>query len=101
MNIATLLADMAKRGATDMYLSAGYSPVYRIDGTLYPADGTPILAPQDVETLLEPYLTPEQKRAAWGSDGVRGVTIHWEGVIVEGQVFTDRGHLAAAFHQVI
>ncbi len=101
MSMETLLADMAKLGATDMYLSVGNSPVYRIDGTLYPADGTPVLAPQEVETLLEPYLTPEQKRAAWGSDGVRGVAIRWEGVNVEGQVFTDGGHLAAAFHQVI
>ncbi len=101
MSIKTLLADTVKRGATNLYLSAGNPPVYRTNGTLYPVDGAPVLAPQEVEILLEPYLTPEQRRAAWGSDGVRGIIIRWEGAVVEGQAFTDRGHLAAAFYQVI
>ena len=100
MNIATLLAEMKMRGAADLYLSAEKPPVFRIDGTFCPADSAAVLAPQEVETLLEPYMTPEQKQAAWGSEGVRGVAIEWEGVTVEGQVFTDGGHLAAALHRV-
>ena len=101
MDIESLLKDMARRGATDLYLSAGNPPIFRVGGTLYPADGTPVLTPQEVGTLLAPHLTPGQKQAAWGSSGIRRVGIRRSDIAVEGEVFPESDCLAAAFHRVI
>ncbi len=98
MNIATLLAEMKMRGATDLYLSAGKPPVFRIEGTLYPAGNA--LTPQQVEALLEPYLTPSQKRAAWEPEGIRQVSIQAAEITIDGEVFPDEEYLAAALHRV-
>jgi len=101
MDIESLLKDMASRETTDLYLSAGNPPIFRNNGTLYPADGVPALTPQEVQALVEPYLTPGQKQAAWGSSGVRQVGIRRSDVAVEGEIFPDGDCLAAAFHRVL
>ena len=120
MDIESLLEDMVRRGATDLYLSAGNPPIFRSagnppifrsGGTLYPADGAPALTPQGVETLVDPFLAPGQKQAAWESSGIRWVGIRWVGIrwvgirrnaiAVEGEVFPDGDCLAAAFHRVV
>lgn len=101
MDIESLLKDMSGRDATDLYLSAGNPPVFRSDGTLYPADGAPALTPHQIETLVDPYLTPGQKRAAWGSGGTGRVGIRRSGIAVEGEIFPDGDCLAAAFHRVV
>jgi len=101
MDIESLLKDMARRGATDLYLSAGNPPIFRVDGTLYPAASTPVLTPREVGTLLAPCLTPGQKQAAWGSSGIRRVGIRRSDIAVEGEVFPESDCLAAAFHRVI
>jgi len=101
MDIESLLKDMARREATDLYLSAGNPPIFRVDATLYPADGAPALTPQGIETLVNPYLTPGQKRAAWESSGIRQVGIRRSDIAVEGEIFLDGDCLAAAFHRVI
>ena len=87
MNIQTLLADMTVRGASDLYLNAGNPPIFRIEDTLHLAGNAPALTPQQVEALLEPYLTPDQKQAAWEREGVRQVSIQAAGITVHGEVF--------------
>lgn len=101
MDIESLLKDMSRRDATDLYLSAGNPPIFRNDGTLYPADGAPALAPQEVEKLVDLYLTPGQKQAAWKSSGIRRVSIRRSDIAVEGEVFPDGDCLAVAFHRVV
>lgn len=100
MDIERLLKDMARRQATDLYVSAGNPPLFRVDGTLYPADGTPALTPQGVEALVDPYLTPGQKQAAWGG-GIGQVGIWRSDIAVEGEVFPDGDCLAVAFHRIV
>jgi pilus retraction protein PilT len=46
-----LLADMTRRGASDLFLSEGKSPAYRIDGTLHPAHDA-VTTRETVEAVL-------------------------------------------------
>jgi twitching motility protein PilT len=47
-------------GASDLHLSCGCAPVYRIDGELRPAAEAP-LSPGETEALVESLLTPARK----------------------------------------
>jgi twitching motility protein PilT len=57
-----LLAGMVRSGASDLFLTEGKSPAYRIDGALRPADDTP--TPRSmVEAILAATLQPAQQDA--------------------------------------
>lgn len=101
MDFESLLKDMAIREATDLYLSAGNPPIFRKDGTLYPADGASALTPQEVERLVDLYLTSGRKQAAWKNGGIRRVRIRRDDISMEGEIFPDGDCLAAAFHRAI
>lgn len=47
-----LLQLAASLGATTLYLSSNTRPSVRIDGEVRPLDGTPVLGPNEIETLL-------------------------------------------------
>ncbi len=55
-----LLAEVTRRGASDLLLVAGEPPVLRIDGDLVRMDAGP-LAPGAVTELLAPYLGPADR----------------------------------------
>ena len=55
-----LLAGMVRSGASDLFLSEGKSPAYRIDGALRPADDA--ATPRSmVESILAATLQPAQR----------------------------------------
>jgi twitching motility protein PilT len=54
--IEPLLAEMARRGASDLLIVAGSPPIYRIDGRLVRADSSPLDA-DEVQQLLGGFLT--------------------------------------------
>ena len=57
-----LLIGMAQRGASDLFVTEGKNPAYRIDGALRPADDT-IASHEMVESVLEATLRPAQREA--------------------------------------
>ena len=57
-----LLIGMAQRGASDLFVTEGKNPAYRIDGALRPADDT-IASREMVESVLEATLRPAQREA--------------------------------------
>ena len=54
--IEPLLADVARRGASDLLIIAGSPPIYRVDGRLVRADSPP-LDSDEVQALLGGFLT--------------------------------------------
>jgi twitching motility protein PilT len=67
-----LLRLAAARGATTLYLSSGARPSIRVDGELQSIDSTPLLGPNDVESLLL-TLMPERNAEALRT----GATSEW------------------------
>ena len=61
MDISELLEKLVKEGGSDLHISSNLPPAIRIDGKLKRMDYPP-LAPDDVENLLFPMLSNEQRR---------------------------------------
>jgi len=51
-----------KSDATDIHISAGRPPIFRIDGKLIAAEKYPILSPEDTQELAFTLLSEEQKK---------------------------------------
>src|SRR5262249_4837154 len=67
-----LLRLAAARGASTLYLSSGARPSIRVDGDLHALESTPVLSPNDVESLLL-TLMPERSAEALRT----GATSEW------------------------
>src|SRR5262249_15054075 len=59
--IDTLLLRMLEAGASDLHLSTGSAPVFRVDGDLSP-QGSTSLTSSDVERLIQQILPDRGKR---------------------------------------
>ena len=99
MIIEELLEKMVKDGGSDLHLSSNLPPVARIDGNLKRYDMPP-LTPDDVEELLFPMLTNEQRRRLeqdWELDfsfGIEGLSRF------RCNFYKDKGNYAAAFRTI-
>lgn len=62
VRIETLLEEVIKKKASDLHLQVGLAPILRVDGTLVPVTGAPILNEQMVEALIFAILDDEQKQ---------------------------------------
>ena len=58
--IAALFDRLLERGGSDLHLSPGYPPMLRVRGQLVP-DGERPLASPEIEALLMPLLSPDQR----------------------------------------
>jgi twitching motility protein PilT len=78
MMIEELLAGAMQRGASDVHLSVGVSPVYRVNGSLIRAEYPP-LTKEDSQRLIFSFLNNEQRRTLeqnWELDfsyGIQGL----------------------------
>ena len=59
LNISDLLQESVERGASDLHLTAGIPPVFRIDGKLVPLEGPP-LTPEDTERFARSLAGEER-----------------------------------------
>ena len=60
-NLRTLLEEMISRNASDLHLTAGMTPAYRVDGGIVPMDGE-ALTPEDTQSLAYSVLSDEQRK---------------------------------------
>ncbi len=60
MTIDTLFDRLLERGGSDLHLSAGYPPMLRVRGQLV-ADGERALSSSDIEAMLMPLLSTDQR----------------------------------------
>ena len=61
LRIADLLKDMVAQHASDVHLQAGSPPFMRIDGSLVPLQGVPVLSPQQTEQIALAMMTETQR----------------------------------------
>ncbi|MBI5620015.1 type IV pilus twitching motility protein PilT [Candidatus Gottesmanbacteria bacterium] len=61
MDIQQLFAETARLEASDLHLLAGFPPMLRVAGKLGPISNTSPLVREDVEQLVMPTLSPQQK----------------------------------------
>lgn len=61
MNIQQLLDLTVQRNASDLHLSVGFPPTLRLHGELIPIPGESPSTPQQVESLIAPLLSGNQK----------------------------------------
>lgn len=62
IRIETLLEEVIKKKASDLHLQVGLAPMLRIDGSLTPVPGAPVLNEELVESLVFAILDDEQKQ---------------------------------------
>lgn len=99
MLIEELLELTVKEKASDLHISANLPPVLRISGHLE-RTAYPPLTPEDVESLLFPMLSNEQRRTleqVWELDMSYG--IHGLGRF-RVNIYKDKGNYAAAFRTI-
>ena len=60
MRIDDLLAEVSVLGASDLHISEGLPPTFRVDGELRPLADFPPLSVEDMEGALQHLLTPEE-----------------------------------------
>ncbi len=99
MVIEDLLIELVKQGGSDLHISNGLPPVYRIDGQLMRVNSNP-LTPDDIEGMLFPMLTNEQRRRleqdweldfSYGIENVGRFRVNF---------YKDKGCYAAAFRTI-
>jgi twitching motility protein PilT len=61
MNIHDMLQNLIDRTGSDLHIVVGSPPSIRVDGVLFPIEGTPVLQKEQAETLIFPIMTQEQK----------------------------------------
>src|SRR5574344_2030601 len=99
MLIEEILEKVVEQKGSDLHISAGLPPIIRIDGVLQRFDSPP-LSPDDVETLLFPMLSNEQRRRLeqeWELDfsyGIQGLSRF------RVNFYKDKGNYAAAFRVI-
>ena len=98
--LAGLLARAARRGASDLHVTAGAPPQFRVDGALESPAGVGPLAPDEARDLIYGGLTDAQRRRFEEtleldvSFGIEG------GARVRANVFRQRGAVAAAYRLI-
>ena len=99
MIIEDLLKELVDRGGSDLHISNKLPPVARIDGKLTRLDH-PVLSAEDVEALLFPMMSNEQRRhleQEWELDFSYGVENIGRFRV---NFYKDKGCYAAAFRTI-
>ena len=99
VTLRDLLGEMVTRRASDLHLTAGVPPEYRIDGAITPAEGEP-LTPEETGQLIYSMLSDEQRKRFEItkeldlSFGIKGLSRF------RCNVFLQRGCVSAAIRQI-
>jgi len=94
-----LLEEMVSKGASDLHLTSGLPPQYRVDGAVMPSDH-PVLSGDDILRLAYSILNEEQKKRYENekeldlSFGVQGISRF------RANCFQQRGVLSMAIRQI-
>lgn len=99
MLLEELLEQVFERGASDLHLSAGLPPVFRIDGELIRGDYAP-MSKEDCQRLIFSILSNEQRRVLeqnWELDCSYGVAGLGRFRV---NVYKDKGNYAAALRSI-
>jgi twitching motility protein PilT len=100
MQLDQILKRMVAEGASDVHLSAGHKPRWRIDGEMYEMSDTSVLGPATVLEMTTPIM-PERNRAQFKSDNDTDFAYAIPGVArYRVNVFADNHGVGAVFRQI-
>ena len=98
--IDALLSVLWNSRGTDLLLTAGMPPQFRVHGALSTVPGHAVLDGEDTAALLDELLTPEQA-AAWATNREYDFAFSWrENARIRGNAFTQRGETAVALRMI-
>ena len=90
---------MVDKGASDLHLTVGTTPQFRIDGNLFPVRSEP-LKNEDVTDLIYSVLNEKQKKR-FEETGELDLSFRWKGGIrFRANVFRQQGAIASAIRQI-
>jgi len=99
LTMKQLLEEMVQRNSTDLHLTTGAPPMYRIDGDLVPTNYE-IMTPELIQNLVYSVLNDQQRKKfemEWELDfsfGIAGLSRF------RGNTFRQRGSVAAAIRTI-
>ena len=98
-DIKSLLGEMSARGASDLHLSVGHPPTFRIHGSLH-IDDTPPLSAADLRILLYSILSVRQRGVYELEREIDFALALENGQRYRVNAYYERGHMAAAFRAI-
>lgn len=99
MKLKDLLQKMVERGGSDLHITAGSPPQFRIDGRLIPTD-LPPLNPEETQELCLSLLSPDQKRR-FESEKELDFSFEIPKVSrIRGNLFLQKGTIGGAFRSI-
>jgi twitching motility protein PilT len=99
ISIRDLLDTLFDRGASDLILSAGTAPAFRVDGDLM-AGGDVTLTPEDTDRLVRELLAPQQ-RVVFSEQNNVDFSFQWgERGRIRGNAFRQRGTVAVSLRAI-
>jgi len=85
---------------SDLLLAGSSAPRIRVDGKLRPVEGAPILSGEEIDRLVRPLLTSEQ-RATLDTEQDVDFAFSWvDRARLRGSAFTQRGETALALRMI-
>jgi twitching motility protein PilT len=96
-----LLRRMVAEGASDLHLSGGQQPRWRIDGEIKVIADAPVLGPREVHELLEPVMDERARRLfAEENDADFAYALAEDVARFRVNIFLDKGGVAAVMRQI-
>lgn len=62
LDINELLAEVVRRGGSDLHITVGVPPMMRLNGELMPLESMPVLGKRDTQDLVFSIMTEEQRK---------------------------------------
>jgi twitching motility protein PilT len=98
VSVRDLLDSLFAREASDLILSAGAAPAFRVDGNLVSSGQA--LSPEDTERLIRELLAPQQ-RVAFSEQNSVDFSFQWgDRGRIRGNAFRQRGSVAVALRAI-
>ncbi len=95
-----LLDECIRIEATDLHLSVGYPPFFRVDGSLQPASGNPSLSHDQIGLITDSLIGNRDKGPLLEKGSLDGAFSHTDGSRFRFNVFRIQGELAVAIRRL-
>jgi twitching motility protein PilT len=96
----SLLHRVVAEGASDLHLSAGHRPHWRINGDMLPISDAAVLGPEDVLELLSPIMEPRHRQQFANESDVDLAYAMENGTRFRVNVFRDRHGVGAVMRLI-
>ena len=94
--IDSLIATLWQARGTDLLLTAGASPLIRVDGDLHPVRDTPVLSGEDTAQAAD-FLLSDKQREQFHAGSEVDFSFSWRGTArIRGNAYRQRGDVAVA-----